>query len=185
MANTELLSGVRVLLDTPDLPSLGPESRPGAKAISELDPAIARLLQENRLTPAVGSLVRAAVYLWHDHLDPSHTLAQEIETPDGSFLHGIMHRREPDYGNAKYWFRATGRHPAFQSLAVKGGDYLEDREESDLQARLVPNNSWDPYAFVDACQDALEGQFASRIPILQHIQQLEFECFFESLANRL
>lgn len=185
MAKTELLSGVRILMDTPELAGLGPEARPGAKSVAELEPPIGRIIKEQKLTGAVGDLVRAGIFLWHDHLDEAHMIAQGIENQDGSLLHGIMHRREPDYGNAKYWFRAAGRHPAFQGLAVKAGDYLEEREESDLQSRLAPNNTWDPYAFVDACSDALSGRFQSEIGVLQEIQRLEFECFFESLANRL
>ena len=40
----------------------------------------------------------AAIWLYHDFLDESHAVSQEIDTAEGSFWHGIMHRREPDAG---------------------------------------------------------------------------------------
>jgi hypothetical protein len=61
---------------------------------------------------------RAGLWLYHDFLDESHRISQEIETTTGSFWHGIMHRRERDYDNAKYWFRRVGQHPTFPSLAT-------------------------------------------------------------------
>src|SRR5262245_23958752 len=48
--------------------------------------------------------VGAALWLWHDWLDPAHRIVQAIETASGSFWHAIIHRREGDFGNSKYWY---------------------------------------------------------------------------------
>src|SRR5947208_9436780 len=36
----------------------------------------------------------AGLWLYHDFLDESHAVSQEIDTPTGSFWHAVMHRRE-------------------------------------------------------------------------------------------
>lgn len=54
----------------------------------------------------------AGLWLYIDDLDRSHGLSQDIKTQTGSYWHGIMHRREGDFGNSHYWFDRTGRHPA-------------------------------------------------------------------------
>lgn len=179
-----LFPELKRLIETPKLAGLGPEKRAGALTVSEIDQDLRGAL-EGKLTPAEKDLFRASIYLWHDHLDEAHNIVQDIETADGSLLHGIMHRREPDYGNAKYWFRRVGSHPSFLSLAVRGGEYLEKAEETDLRSRLVPNKMWDPFAFVDAVEDAEDGKFPSKTSVLQQLQKLEFECFLENLANRV
>ena len=173
------------LLDTPELASLGPEPRADTLTTREIDAELAAPFREGKLTTAVRNLFTAAACLWHDHLDAAHTIAQSIETADGSLLHAIMHRREPDYSNAKYWFRRVGAHPSFLSLAVRASELLEKAGESDLHSRLLPNKTWDPFAFVDAVENASEGQFTSKAPLLQQIQKLEFECFLENLSNRV
>ncbi|WP_343305880.1 hypothetical protein AAHN97_01820 [Chitinophaga niabensis] len=50
--------------------------------------------------------------LWWDgkgDWDQSHTLAQDIETKDGSWVHAYLHRKEGDPGNAAYWYARAGR----------------------------------------------------------------------------
>lgn len=56
-----------------------------------------------------------ALWLYVDDLDRSHTLSQSIETPAGSYWHGIMHRREGDYSNSHYWMRMAASHPLRKS----------------------------------------------------------------------
>jgi hypothetical protein len=180
-----LFHDFKALLQTEAPADLGPQPRASALTIPELDGRLDTALRDIRLTPALKELIRALVYLWHDHLEASHRLAQEIENADGSLIHGIMHRREPDYSNAKYWFRRVGSHPSFLALAVRTGELLEKRGETDLHSRLVPNRMWDPFAFVDAVEDAAEGQFRSKVPILEEIQKIEFECLLENIVNRI
>ena len=179
-----LFQEMKRLLDTAEPAGLGPDRRASALTVDELDNELRGALSA-QLTPAVKDLFRATIYLWHDHLDEAHRIAQEIETQDGSQVHAMMHRREPDYGNAKYWFRRVGGHPAYLCLAVRVSEYLEKEGESDLHSRLVPNKMWDPFAFVDAVEDAEEGQIKSKVDDLRAVQKLEFECFLENLANRV
>ena len=61
----------------------------------------------------------AGLWLRFDFLDESHSISQEIKNATGSFWHGILHRREPDYDNAKYWFHRVGEHPVFAPLSPR------------------------------------------------------------------
>jgi hypothetical protein len=45
-----------------------------------------------------------ALWLWHDFLDQAHQIAQQNESAEGSWLHAIVHRREGDFSNSKYWY---------------------------------------------------------------------------------
>jgi hypothetical protein len=104
----------------------------------------------------MASACLAGLWLYHDFLDESHRLSQEIETPSGSFWHGVMHRREGDYENAKYWFRRVGKHPAYGEL---GEAVRRAAADAPSEARrFADGGAWDPYAFVDLCRAACNGR---------------------------
>jgi hypothetical protein len=150
-----------------------------------LNAQIEALLKELSLPELRAELVRAMVLLWHDHLDEAHRLAQQIENADGSYVHGLMHRREPDYSNAKYWFRRVGRPSCFATLARAVQALLDSKKEQALAARLVPRGEWDPFAFIDACEE-VAGQAASdaKAQLLRTVQAIEFEVLLEHFCRK-
>jgi hypothetical protein len=57
-------------------------------------------------------LAKTGLHLLNDDLDRAHRLAQSLEgDPTADYWHAIIHRREGDYGNARYWFARVGAHP--------------------------------------------------------------------------
>lgn len=41
--------------------------------------------------------------------EAAHNVAQDIDTPMGSWIHGLLHLIEGDLGNAGYWYRRAGK----------------------------------------------------------------------------
>ena len=103
--------------------------------------------------------VKSGLLLMHDFLDESHRLSQSIEGQgihhSADYWHGLMHRREPDYGNSKYWFRRVGRHPVFEVLSKRAAAILDEcnsNAATNWRQQLGSPNDWDPFAFVDLCE---------------------------------
>jgi hypothetical protein len=164
-------------IGTPDRPGLGPTTRANRLLLADIEGPLQELFSLLEPNSGTKAFLKAAALLWHDHLEASHALSQGIESADGSFLHGIMHRREPDYGNAKYWFRRVGAHPAFKPLAQSASGLIGAADDDALRRKLLPSGAWDPFAFVDACAEALrEPSRSGRIRLLEELQAVEFEC---------
>jgi hypothetical protein len=120
----------------------------------------------------------AGVWLLNDFLDESHRISQSIGTTTGSYWHGIMHRREPDYSNSKYWFHRVGRHPVFEPLGAESRRLARDADLDEHARFLIEQSGWDPFRFVDLCQAAEQGQSAGG-PLCREIQQRECELLFD------
>jgi hypothetical protein len=120
----------------------------------------------------------SGVWLLYDGLDESHTISQGIETPSGSFWHAIMHRREGDFSNSKYWLRRVGRHPIFETLGQRAMELAASRGAERAARQLVSGGAWDAVAFVDLCQAAVRGQ-KDAADLCLDIQQAEWELLFD------
>src|SRR5262245_49234616 len=91
---------VAELLVPPRLAPLGPGSpnRAVEARLRSLTPA--DLFAPRRIVDAdMAAACLAGLWLYHDFLDESHTISQSLETTSGSYWHGLMHRREPDFAN--------------------------------------------------------------------------------------
>jgi hypothetical protein len=136
---------------------------------------------------SLGSLpnsVLSGLYLYCNCWDEAHSAADSVEDPNGYFWHAIVHRQEPDSGNAGYWFRKTGKHPIFLQLAeeVEKIGYRGGRE-------------WDPFAFVEFCEMARTGSADEQLSaqaegsvvrvhqIATRVQLVEWQLLFDHCAR--
>lgn len=173
------LSELRDLFDLDNAPELGPERRTSALSKEEVDERCDQLAQKAKLRHDAAALLRSAMLLWHDQLDASHSLSQEIHSPDGSLLHAIMHRREPDYWNSKYWWRRVGEHPSFEKLGKYADDLLAGSTTKDLRSKLLGTGKWDPFAFVEVVE-AAESRKGDQT-LLKKLQAMEMKSFLETV----
>jgi hypothetical protein len=147
-------------------------------------PALERLSGESAFAHAriidrdMAACCVSGVWLLHDFLDESHTVSQGIDTPSGSFWHAIMHRREGDFSNSKYWFRRVGRHEAFDAIGQRAAELAAVRGAEWAANNLVSGSTWDPFAFVELCQSAVRASNQDG-ELCRDIQQVEWELLFD------
>jgi len=116
-------------------------------------------------------LIRAGLLYAYDAIDESHRIVQEIETSQASYWHGMIHRREGDFENSRYWFRRTGK------LGVFGEMHARAAEVSPLMGRQM---DWDPYVLVGQCEQARFGGDVDQKELIG-LQRIEFEVMYDHL----
>lgn len=148
---------VAALLTPPRLADLGP----GTPQL-DAEPAIRSL----KLPPAC----LAGLWLYFDFLDESHRISQADEgNPEQDFWHAVMHRREPDASNSKYWWRRVGNHPVLGLL----------REH----ASALGYSFTSPVAFVDFCE-RVRGSGSADEELAKRVQLLEWQLLFDWCHRR-
>lgn len=128
----------------------------------------------------------AALWLYHGFLDEAHAIVQDIADPAGSYWHAIMHRREGDYSNAKYWHRQAGALPFFAPLADWVRDHAGNNMERSADARrLTAGDAWQAEVFVDRCRTAVTpAACPTQIAWLAEVQTTEWQLLFFECHER-
>ena len=146
------------------LPPLVPQEAWSSELTDALESAsLDKLFQGTSLkNTTLGNAIKSGLLLWNDALNESHNISQELENQTGSYWHGIMHRREPDYSNSKYWFGRVGTHPIFPQLRERAIAILKETSNpsdalGSIAQAIEASENWDAYQFIDWCQAAENG----------------------------
>ena len=120
----------------------------------------------------------AGLWLWIDGLDESHTISQALPSATGSFWHAIMHRREGDFSNAKYWYARCRHHPVLHDLPVHVEANLGGPSGLKGSERLA-RGGWEPDALVDLVRDVHARPDDPRHATAVRLQQVEWQELFD------
>ena len=157
-------------------------ARPRLKTALE-EPAVAKLLP-GASRPARLALAAGLLQI-HDFWDSSHEAAQAAddlgERGFSAYWHGIAHRREPDAGNAAYWFRRVGRHAVSGPLAQAARPILERHGDDRWTARLVGGDAWNSQAMIDLCTGARPG--SDQETLARRLQRLEMQLLLDATVD--
>lgn len=169
---------VRTLLSMERLPEIGPGT-PNALARPALEAMTLESLvgAANVRRPDLARCCLAGLWLLHDFLDESHAISQDISGAEGAWWHGILHRREPDYSNAGYWFRRVGKHPVFEPLRFRAAELATEAGSPSGSDFLIRQTAWDPFAFIDLCEAVAQGKSKSNL-LARQVQRVEWDLLF-------
>lgn len=163
------------LLATPEPAELIVRPRTGTESLAALE---ARWIPLQQALPASAvdyRALQALILLWHDHWEAAHERVQESQTPDGWLVHALVHRREPDPWNAKYWWRRTGSHRALRTLSQRTRPWFRQSGLESWSERLIREGVWNPFEFVDLIGAVLAAGDPALIRHARALQQIEFE----------
>ena len=126
------------------------------------------------LPDAPVSLVRAGLFYYHNALADSHKEAARDEGDVAAYWHGMVHRREGDFENARYWMRRAGEQPVFQEMHARA---------SDGSPHMARQSNWDPFLFIHLCEQYKYGETEYKKEIGQ-LQRVEFAAMFDYVWRR-
>ena len=152
-------------------------AEPEAQALTEL-----QAHSPESLFPQVrnAEVAYSALLLRLGAWEASHDLTNDDESPEGCFLHAIIHRMEPNLSNSAYWWRKLGQHTVFPQLHARAQEILSEHSVRDWELKAA----WDPLLFNKWCEQAQRSPGSEREKAALAIQQAEWELLFNWSAER-
>ena len=160
----------------------GEGSHEGKRILETLRPE--QMLREPARSPDDARAMLAGLWLWHDWLDASHMISQELHNPTGSFWHAIMHRREGDFSNAKYWYARCRHHPVLERIPALARATLGEAAVSTAPLHHILAGAWDPDGFVDVVEAVHRKPSDPLHDAAARLQQVEWRALFDYCARR-
>ena len=121
----------------------------------------------------------AGLWLYFSCFEEAHKIAQSLSSHEGSLWHAIIHRQEPDSGNAAYWFRHAGDHAIFHALVKDAGSIIARHPKAEFR----PSVKWDAFGFILFCERAREQPGSDSLAAALEIQRAEWQLLFDYCAR--
>ena len=139
---------------------------------------------ENRRRPAFfpdaadPAAAMAGLWLYFSCFEEAHDLVSASTTPECELWHAILHRQEPDSGNAAYWFRKAGTHPVYSKISHAAIRILDQHPDAEFRS-----GKWDPFAFIAFCERARMQPGTVQERAALEIQRAEWQILFDYCAR--
>lgn len=103
----------------------------------------------DKLTPSISALqlhptLEAALHLLNNDLPSAHFLVRHMQSApayEGMFLHGILHRIEGDYDNARCWYSDVQHTDLYAKVWGKDGQSFKDLSGATDAQRAIDLNA--------------------------------------------
>jgi hypothetical protein len=115
--------------------------------------------------------IRSLLFIAAGGVDQAHRIVQEISTSDAAYIHGIVHRIDDDFDNARYWFRRAGMHPAAAKMY---------RRAAANSLTVASHPIWDPLLVTDMVETSRTAGVTEE---LRGILTIEFEELLQFLSQ--
>ncbi|MBW0000417.1 MAG: hypothetical protein JO015_15065 [Verrucomicrobia bacterium] len=164
-----LLQDVRALLAKAKLPRISPdEPAPDPQLLAQIEAITDSSLDLPE--PQKAACVRALLWYTAGNLNAAHEIVQPMSGPDGAYIHGMIHRVEGDFDNARYWFSRAAAHPASAEIY---------RHAVVNSQAIAAHPLWDPVYVTDLVEESGTGISEELATVLR----IEFEELFNYLTD--
>jgi hypothetical protein len=166
----EVSSFVSSFLRKVSLPRFSPTNPPpNPDLITELEAT-----DDAQISPvdsAARSCLRSLFFLAAGDLNRAHVIVQDLSSSNAYYIHGMIHRLEGDFGNARYWFRRARVHPTAPEMY---------RRAAVNSLTIASHPVWDPELVTTLAEEV--GQEAPSEE-LRAILTVEYEVLVEHLCD--
>jgi len=115
--------------------------------------------------------IRSLLFLLAGGMEQAHRIVQELSTSNAAYIHGMIHRIDDDFDNARYWFRRAGTGPATAEMY---------RRVAANSLTVASHPIWDPIRITDMLEASRTGSVTDE---LRTILTIEFEVLLQFLSN--
>lgn len=119
------------------------------------------------------------LWLYFGCWEECHQIVQDMDSPEASFWHAILHRQELDSANSAYWFRHTGDHPVFPRLRQAAEEIGKRYPAGGFPASAL----WDPGEFITFCERVRQQPGSAGERCALEVQRAEWQLLFDHCAR--